>query len=33
MVEYGCEKQISEHSKLAATMFIGLPIGVLLKVK
>ena len=33
VVEYGCEKQISEHSRLAATMCIGLPIGVLLKVK
>ncbi|CAH3016204.1 unnamed protein product [Porites evermanni] len=33
LVEYGCEKQISEHSRLAATMCIGLPIGVLLKVK
>ncbi|KAM7444157.1 DnaJ (Hsp40) [Porites harrisoni] len=33
MVEYGCEKQISERSKLAATKCIGLPIGVLLKVK
>ena len=33
MVEYGCEKQISEHSRLAATMWIGLPFGVLLKVK
>ncbi|KAJ7393345.1 DnaJ (Hsp40), sub C, member 11 [Desmophyllum pertusum] len=33
LVEYGCERQISEHSKLAATMCIGMPVGVLVKIK
>lgn len=33
VVEYGCERQISEHSLLAATVRIGVPIGVMLKVK
>ena len=33
MVAYGCERQITEHSKLTATMCIGLPVGVLLKIK
>jgi len=33
VMEYGCERQISEHSRLAATMCIGIPVGVLLKVK
>ena len=31
--EYGCERQISDHSRLAATMSIGVPVGVILKVK
>lgn len=33
MVAYGCERQITEHSKLTATMCIGLPVGVLVKIK
>ena len=33
MVLYGCERQISEHSNLAATVRVGIPDGVSLKLK
>ncbi|KAL9971144.1 hypothetical protein ACROYT_G023633 [Oculina patagonica] len=33
MVAYGIERQITEHSKLTATMCIGVPVGVLVKIK
>ena len=33
MVAYGCERQITEHSKLTATVCVGVPIGVVVKIK
>ena len=33
IVEYGCEKKISRFSHLGATMIIGVPIGVTVKIK
>jgi len=31
--EYGCEKRVSQHSILGATMTLGIPLGVTLKIK
>lgn len=33
MVEYGLERKVSEHSSLAVSMTVGVPTGVMLKIK
>lgn len=33
MVEYGLERKVSEHSSLAVSMSVGVPTGVMLKIK
>nr|XP_058958822.1 dnaJ homolog subfamily C member 11-like [Pocillopora verrucosa] len=33
VLQYGCERKISEHSTLTATMSIGIPTGVVVKIK
>lgn len=33
VVDYGCERRVSEHSSLGATMSIGPIVGVTLKIK
>ena len=33
VLQYGCERKISEHSTLTATMSIGIPTGVVIKIK
>jgi DnaJ family protein C protein 11 len=33
MVEYGVERRVSTHSTLGATMVVGIPVGVTLRVK
>ena len=33
IVEYGMERKISEHSSLAVAMSVGVPTGVMLKIK
>ena len=33
VAEYGCEKQVTKFSTLGATVSIGIPIGVILKLK
>ena len=33
MVEYGCEKKITQFSVVGASMVVGVPIGVALKIK
>ena len=33
MIEYGLERKVSEHSSLAVSMTVGVPTGVMLKIK
>jgi hypothetical protein len=33
MIEYGVERRVSTHSTLGATMVVGIPVGVTLRVK
>lgn len=33
MLEYGCEKKITQFSTLGATLVLGIPLGVTLKIK
>ena len=33
VLEYGCEKKITQFSTLGASLLVGIPIGVTLKIK
>lgn len=33
VIEYGAEKKVSKHSNLSATMIVGVPTGVKLKIR